>query len=193
MLTTICYGSTAIINIPPCGNPDKDTSCLSAETIASAEMLLGSLADEGVVATTAMTDAAAADPTAALTAAADDLNRQLPTMGTGFWSDYVANNKVSYNPYLTGYSSSVNGAAQTYIDYLIAQADYGNGARASAASAPCACCFCAGFKGASPRSQNPTRRRHPSRTDSWLSPRFARMPQTMSRKARATWPPSSST
>ena len=134
-----------IANMPLCGYFDTTTGCLSAGTIASAEMLLVSLADAGVVTDTAVTDAGSADPTAALTQHANDMNEQLPNLGTGFWSDYVANNKAAYNPYLTGYSSSVNAAAQTYIDYLVAQADYGNGARASAASALYACCCCAGF------------------------------------------------
>lgn len=61
-----------------------------------------------------------------LTEAATSLNALLPGRGTGYWEEYVAQSKYAYNPYLTGYSSSVNAAAQAYIDQVKAQAAYGN-------------------------------------------------------------------
>lgn len=63
---------------------------------------------------------------ASLTAVARRLNEKLPSMGTGYWAKYVASAKENYNPYLTGFDSEVNGAAQTYIDHLTAQSSYGN-------------------------------------------------------------------
>lgn len=53
------------------------------------------------------------------------LPQVLPLMGTGFWQKWVADVKQTYNPYLTGYNSDVNAAAQKVVDYLVVQSYYG--------------------------------------------------------------------
>lgn len=105
----------------------KSFSVSSLGTVSSA------VYDQAVDAAAALTgmgvqaaDLGTTDTSAALVAVATQLDALLPNITTGFWSEYVVNIKSEYNDYLTGYDSTVNGAAQDVVDQVDAQSSYGN-------------------------------------------------------------------
>ena len=57
---------------------------------------------------------------------AKQLNSEFATMGAGFWTSYITDATETYKPYLTGYDSNVNAAAQRYVDLVTEAAAYGS-------------------------------------------------------------------
>lgn len=92
-------------------------------TVELTEKMLKELERSGVP--IARGDIADGEAMATLQTALDNMNTELPKMGWGYWTEYLANMKKSYNPYLTGYTPTVNAAAQHIVDLVTAQKDYG--------------------------------------------------------------------